>query len=54
MEYNETKKSKYEDALSKYNTRLNDEEVAKQVKSLLEGKAAGNRSEEVLKFLLTH
>ncbi len=51
MEYNETKKSKYEDALSKYNTRLNDEEVAKQVKSLLEGKAAGNRSEEVLKFL---
>lgn len=51
MEYNETKKSKYEDALSKYNTRLNDEEVAKQVKSLLEGKAAGNRSEEGLKFL---
>src|SRR5574344_582818 len=51
MEYNETKKSKYDDALSKYNTRLNDEEVAKQVKSLIETKASGNHTEEVLKFL---
>ena len=51
MEYNETKKSKYDDALSKYNTRLNDEEVAKQVESLLETKASGNHKEEVLKFL---
>ena len=51
MDYNETKKSKYDDALSKYNTRLNDEEVAKQVESLLETKASGNHKEEVLKFL---
>ena len=51
MENNQSQKSQYDLALAKYNTSLNDEEVAKQVKTILEAKAAGNRKEEVLKFL---
>ena len=51
MENNQSQKSQYDLALAKYNTSLNDEEVAKQVKTILEAKAAGNRKKEVLKFL---
>src|SRR5574344_2880132 len=51
MENNQSQKSQYDLALAKYNTSLNDEEVAKQVKTILEAKAAGNHKEEVLKFL---
>ena len=51
MENNQSQKSQYDLALAKYNTSLNDEEVAKQVKSMLEAKAASNRKKEVLKFL---
>ena len=51
MENNQSQKSQYDLALAKYNTSLNDEEVAKQVKTILEAKAAGNHKKEVLKFL---
>ena len=51
MENNQSQKSQYDLALAKYNTSLNDEEVAKQVKTILEAKAASNHKEEVLKFL---
>ncbi|MGN0048971.1 MAG: deoxyribose-phosphate aldolase [Bacteroides sp.] len=52
MENNNTPKmSKYEAALAKYNTRLNDEEIAAKVAQLIEEKAPANHTEAVKKFL---
>ena len=51
MEKNAPTQSKYDAALAKYNTRLNDEEVATQVAKILDEKAAENHTTEVKKFL---
>ena len=51
MEKNAPTQSKYDAALAKYNTRLNDEEVAAQVAKILDEKAAENHTPEVKKFL---
>ena len=52
MENNNTPKmSKYEAALAKYDTRLNDEEIAAKVAQLIEEKAPANHTEAVKKFL---
>ena len=44
-------KSKYEVALSKYNTNLNDDEVKAKVAELIEKKVPENNTEEVIKLL---
>ena len=51
MEENSTQHSKYETALAKYNTRLNDADIQAQVEALKAGKVAQNNTEEVKKFL---
>lgn len=51
MEKNETAQSKYEAALAKYNTRLDDAEVAAEVARIIEEKVPGNNTPEVKKFL---
>lgn len=51
MEGNNTQPNKYDAALAKYNTNLNDAEVQARVAELIETKAAGNNTEEVKKFL---
>lgn len=45
-------KNKYEETLAKYNTALNDEEIAKKVAQLIEEKVAENDTLEVKKFLM--
>ena len=44
--------NKYEEALAKYNTNLNDEEIAKKVAQLIEEKVPENDTLEVKKFLM--
>jgi len=44
-------RSKYEEALSKYNTEINDEEVAEAVKKIIAEKVHENDTPEVKKFL---
>ena len=44
--------NKYEEALAKYNTALNDEEIAKKVAQLIEEKVLENDTLEVKKFLM--
>ena len=44
--------NKYEEALAKYNTDLNDEEIAKKVAQLIEEKVPENDTLEVKKFLM--
>ena len=44
--------NKYEEALAKYNTALNDEEIAKKVAQLIEEKVPENDTLEVKKFLM--
>ncbi|EJX00751.1 deoxyribose-phosphate aldolase [gut metagenome] len=51
MEGNNAQSNKYDAALAKYNTNLNDAEVQARVAELIETKAAGNNTEEVKKFL---
>lgn len=51
MEGNNTQPNKYDAALAKYNTNLNDAEVQARIAELIETKAAGNNTEEVKKFL---
>lgn len=51
MEGNNAQPNKYDAALTKYNTNLNDAEVQARVAELIETKAAGNNTEEVKKFL---
>lgn len=51
-EKNETTQSKYDEALEKYNTSLNDEEVAKQTALLIKKHLAGNDTREARLDLL--
>ena len=51
MEKNEPTQSKYDAALAKYNTRLDDAEIAAKVAQLIAEKVPGNNTEEVKKFL---
>ena len=51
MEKNEPTTSKYDAALAKYDTQLNDEDIAAKTAQIIEEKAAGNDTEEVKKFL---
>lgn len=44
---------KYQAALAKYNTQLNDADIEAQVAALIEKKVAGNNTEEVKKFLFS-
>lgn len=51
MEEQATNQNKYEVALAKYNTRIDDAEVAKAVARIIEEKVAANQTQEVKKFL---
>lgn len=51
MEQNDSHLSKYEAALAKYNTNLNDAEVQSRVAAIIETKVAENNTEEVKKLL---
>ncbi|WP_071147550.1 deoxyribose-phosphate aldolase [Bacteroides ihuae] len=51
MENNETAPSKYDAALGKYNTNLNDADIKAQVATLIEKKLPANNTEEVKKLL---
>ena len=51
MESKEPTKSKYDEALAKYNASLDDADVAAQVKAIIEQKVAENDTPEVKKFL---
>lgn len=51
MEQNESYLSKYEAALAKYNTNLNDADVQAKVAAIIEKKVAENNTEEVKKLL---
>lgn len=48
----ELKKSKYDEALAKYNTELNDDEVRAAVKKIIAEKVHENDTPEVKKFLM--
>ena len=48
----EEMKSKYEQALSKYNCNVNEAEVAAAVKKIVEERVPKNNTEEIKKFLL--
>lgn len=51
MDKNEPNKSKYDAALAKYNTQLDDAEVAAQVAKIMTEKVPANDSLDVKKFL---
>lgn len=51
MEQNDGSSSKYEIALSKYNTNLNDSDIQNKVNTLIEKKVASNNTLEIKKFL---
>ena len=51
MEQNESTKTKYELALAKYNTNLNDADIANKVAKLIAEKAPENNTEEIKKLL---
>lgn len=51
MEKNESALNKYEAALAKYNTQLDDAEVAAKVAKIIAEKVPANHTEEVKKFL---
>lgn len=51
MEKNEPMQNKYDAALAKYNTQLDDAEIAAKVAKLIAEKVPGNHTEEVKKFL---
>ena len=51
MESKEPTQSKYDEALAKYNTSLDDADVAAQVKAIVEQKVTENDTPEVKKFL---
>ena len=50
--HDEPMKSKYETALSQYNTSISDDEVRAAVKKIIAEKVAGNDTHEVKKFLM--
>ena len=47
MEKNEPNQNKYDAALAKYNTQLDDTEVAAQVAKIIAEKVPGNHTEEI-------
>lgn len=51
MEANEMTQNKYKATLAKYNTNLNDKDVAAQVAAIIDAKVAENNNLEVKKFL---
>lgn len=51
MEEQATNQNKYEVALAKYNTRIDDAEVSKAVARIIEEKVTANQTQEVKKFL---
>lgn len=51
MEKNESKQNKYDAALAKYNTQLNDAEISAKVAKLVAEKAPANHTKEVKKLL---
>ena len=51
MESKESTQNKYDEALAKYNTSLDDADVAAQVKAIIEQKVAENNTTEIKKFL---
>lgn len=51
MEKNESTLNKYDAALAKYNTQLDDAEVAAKVAKIIAEKVPGNNTEEIKKFL---
>ena len=51
MEENNSQPSKYEIALAKYNTDLNDADIQARVADLMENKVPENNTEEVKKLL---
>ena len=53
MEDNHATKSKYEAALAKYNTTVNDEEVAKKVAEIKEKEVPKNDTKEIKKLLFS-
>lgn len=53
MEENAVTRSKYDDALAKYNTKISDEEIAKKVDNLIQTKVEANNTKKV-KELLFH
>jgi len=53
MEENTVTRSKYDDALAKYNTKISDEEIAKKVDNLIQTKVEANNTKKV-KELLFH
>lgn len=50
MEKNEPTQSKYDAALAKYNTRLDDAEIAAQVAKIIAEKVPANNTLDVKKF----
>lgn len=53
MEDNHATKSKYEAVLAKYNTTVNDEEVAKKVAQIIEKEVSKNDTKEIKKLLFS-
>ena len=53
MEDNHATKSKYEAVLAKYNTTVNDEEVAKKVAEIIEKEVSKNDTKEIKKLLFS-
>ena len=51
MEENNSQPSKYDAALAKYNTNLNDADIQARVAELIEKKVPENNTEDVKKFL---
>ena len=51
METNEMTQNKYNATLAKYNTQLNDKDVAAQVSAIIDSKVAENNTLDVKKFL---
>ena len=51
METNEMTQNKYNATLAKYNTQLNDKDVAAQVSAIIDSKVAENNTSDVKKFL---
>jgi len=51
MEANEMTQNKYKATLAKYNTNLNDKDVAAQVAAIIDAKVADNNNLDVKKFL---
>jgi len=52
MKNKDMEQNKYEETLAKYNTALDDTEIAKKVAEIIEKKVPENDTQEVKKFLM--